>query len=412
MAPVAGLLAGLLLSTYYWTLHPLILLGLRRTNSTNNDTKTSSNISNIGDDPLPAYIIIPTFGSRYVLVEKVRFLNELFSSDKLFRNLIKKVIIVYSKPDKSILRDITEESAKHRDRYVIIIENKRSGKMSAILSALRLIDKNEEKDYVAIIVDDDLFFSTDEVFRVINLLSTNEKLGAISVAPLYQDGINLFYKVKRFIHKLEGEVCSPGAIYGDFLAIKRSALELDKLETNTLAEDYQLCLHLSSKGYDVLLLEGKVREGYPHALFGTISRTTRTVLGTFLEYKRHFRKLLNRMKCFYIYTSYTFSLLTIPIASLIALILLAQILYKTSTNPIYLVIGTSLLIAPFLVPNRRKIISMIKFILGINIGIVISYYNIIKAIFSKKIRLESIWKETKTYNQGPKAKESLAVVKA
>ncbi|WP_082398400.1 glycosyltransferase family 2 protein [Aeropyrum camini] len=157
--------------------------------------------------------------------------------------------------------------------------------------------------------DDDLFFNSAVIKEIINILSGDELLGVVSVAPEYNSAANIFYKLKRKIHSIEEKVCAPATIYGDLLAFKRDIISY--LHEDSLAEDLQLCLRAITEGFRVKIIVKKVHENYPKTMRGILSRTRRTITGTFIEYQKSIKDIFSKrgLVCAYIYSSYMVSLL-------------------------------------------------------------------------------------------------------
>ncbi len=93
------------------------------------------------------------------------------------------------------------------------------------------------------------------------------------------------------------------------MAFKRDIISY--LHEDSLAEDLQLCLRAITEGFRVKIIVKKVHENYPKTMRGILSRTRRTITGTFIEYQKSIKDIFSKrgLVCAYIYSSYMVSLL-------------------------------------------------------------------------------------------------------
>jgi cellulose synthase/poly-beta-1,6-N-acetylglucosamine synthase-like glycosyltransferase len=416
------ILLTLTLLSYYWTIHPLVLTiyYLAKSKTQRKSNKINRSIGKrISWKNVSVYIIIPTFGNREIIIEKIKHLNNLFNKDRVLSEIVSKVIIVYSKPDDKVLKNIIEIINEDcRSKYILVLENYRGGKAEAINTALKLIDGELEKNenYIVIISDDDLFFDATTVKEMLQTLNRDELLGIISVAPKYNSfAINLFYKLKRKVHSIEERICAPATIYGDLLAFKRGIITY--IDENSLAEDLQLCLKAVTEGFKAKIIIGNVHENYPQTLRGMISRTRRTIVGTFIEYQKFIKDIVNKRGffCAYIYSSYIVSLLLLSPLLLLFIISLGVSTYNISSLMLQtlicsdgIVIKTILLtiasmLASFTVyylyASHKAVflVNVIRFILALIIGGIASYVDILRLLIGhrKNIDFDKMWANAK-----------------
>jgi cellulose synthase/poly-beta-1,6-N-acetylglucosamine synthase-like glycosyltransferase len=350
-------------SAYYWLIHPLVLLALQKFIRTG-EPEYSPIYSE--EKCFKKILIIPTFGSRTAILSKVDNLEELLKSN-LFKE-IDHIYIVYSEPSPDVLRELEQKlsSSPLREKTYLIIEEERRGKAHAINHALKLAYEKYGKDLIAIVNDDDAFFTEKDLEKLLS--SFNNKVAVTCIYPSYQKGVlNIFYKYKRLIHKLEAKLCNP-VIGGELMAFRTDIITY--LRENSLAEDLQTSLLAQMKGHKVKLINGQVTENYPTTIFGIKNRTKRVVLGTIMEYITFFDSM--NKKCKYIYGAYTFSLISLPLLffSMIIFFLYGLFIICSFTSSIIL-----LLLFFFLLYFLR---NMINFAIGVLLGTIDAFVTVIK----------------------------------
>jgi cellulose synthase/poly-beta-1,6-N-acetylglucosamine synthase-like glycosyltransferase len=371
----------LVISAYYWVIHPIILLALlkfRRGGEAEN-TLTCS-----GEKRLKKILIIPTFGSRKAILSKLDNLAGLLKSN-MFKE-IDHIYIVYSEPSPDVLRELEQKlsGSPLREKTSLIIEEERRGKAHAINHALNLAYEKFGKDLIAIVNDDDAFFTEKDLEKLLS--SFNNKIAVACIYPSYQEGIlNIFYKYKRFIHNLEAKLCNP-VIGGELMAFRTDII--NHLDENSLSEDLQTSLTATVKGYLVKVVDGNVRESYPATITGIRNRTKRVVVGTILEYMRFDKSL--HFECKYIFGAYTLSLILLPLLFFSSVLLFILMLLKIGAPVVYVII----LSFAFLLFFLR---NAMKFVAGILLGTLDAVLTLIrkKGSLNLSSNIREIWQDDK-----------------
>jgi len=342
-------------------------------------------------------IVIPTFGKRAAIINKLKLIDKILEYREL-NKYIQKIYIVFSEPDDHILKKVyhVKDTMKNYKKIEIITERKRRGKAAAINLALRRITKDLGNRTIVIVNDDDAFFDAKTLQNIILTMIRDEQVAVASVFPKYQSKfLNILYGYKRLIHKLESMLCNPATIAGEMLAFKLDII--GSFYEETLSEDFQLGMICSSKNKRIALLEGNVVEPYPSTFHGLVSRTERTVLGTIMEVKRLLKKIEN-VKCKFIYVSYLYSLLSLPIStiSLILLIFISTYILLSQAASHIMFLSSLMLIVVLVIAIVKRIRNFVYrfllFILSINYGILKA---LIRVLMSNKMEVVAIWKETK-----------------
>lgn len=381
--------ALLLISLYYWLIHPIVLFFIVKFRSSK---KTEDDILIKPKNNLNWFhkiLVIPTFGSRRIIIEKIHHLNEIFNKGAKLD--LDRIYIVFSEPSNEVLKD-TEQTLNNsplRDKIELIIEEERKGKAHAINHAITLAKKSVSRGVmITIINDDDAFFAEGDIKNLISCFLSSNKVAAAAIYPFYNSKIlNLVYRYKRFIHKLESRICNP-VIGGELMAFRTDII--DHLEEYSFSEDFQVSLLAEMKGYRTMVLEGNVLERYPSKIAGIRSRTRRVVLGTFLELSRYLKHLC--WKCKYVYTTYALSLLLLPLSFVSLLIFILVIITVMKTFSVFSTITFIIFLFIILLTSR----SSIKFFLGISLGTLDALLLLIKKkYFSERIEMGQIWTESK-----------------
>ena len=370
------------ISAYYWLIHPIILLALLkfRRGGVAEHTHTYS-----GEKRLKKILIITTFGSRKAILSKLDNLAELLKSN-MFKE-IDHIYIVYSEPSPDVLRELEQKlsGSPLREKTSLIIEEERRGKAHAINHALNLAYETYGKDLIAIVNDDDAFFTEKDLEKLLSCFKN--KIAVACIYPSYQEGIlNIFYKYKRFIHNLEAKLCNP-VIGGELMAFRTDII--NHLDENSLSEDLQASLTATVKGYLVKVVDGSVRENYPATITGIRNRTKRVVVGTILEYMRFYKSL--RFECKYIFGAYTLSLILLPLLFFSSVLLFILMLLKIG-SPVVFVIILSFAFLLFFLRNAMK------FVAGILLGILDAVLTLIRKKDSLNLssNIREIWQDDKS----------------
>jgi len=352
----------------------------------------------------PIILVIPTFGKRRFVIEKISHFEQLFQ-DKRIADTIDKVYIVFSKPDPKVLNELSKilEGVSIRSKVTLLVEERRRGKAAAINLAIKSAETElSEKPRIVIVNDDDAYFSKDDILSLLESFK-DEDVCAACIYPKYHSNVlNALYSYKRFIHRLEARLCNPATIGGELMAF-RTIIELDE---HTLSEDLQTNIACTAKGYKVKLIQGNVTEKYPSTLRGIANRTERTILGTYIEYKR-FLKLRGKTStrvCKYIFSAYLTSLLTMPIALMVIPIQMILLIFVISE--LILSLSIQLILAMLLTfiiiltikKIRLKIIDISRLYFGLLYGslrALVKVVNLNRYNTSSIEFIVSLWNETK-----------------
>lgn len=379
-----------ILSAYYWLIHPLVVLVLQKFEKTKK-LESPNLSSNMNGSCFKKILIVPTFGSRSVIIDKLNLLEKLCTSKPLKE--VDHIYFIYSEPAPTVLKELEQKlsNSQLREKLSLIIEDKRLGKAHAINHVLTLAYNNYGRTILAIVNDDDAFFTENDLANLLSCFTLHSKVAVGCIYPVYQGGVlNLFYKYKRFIHSLESRLCNP-VIGGELMAFRTDII--DHLEEDSISEDLYASILAMVKGYKVKIMSGNVTEKYPKTISGIRYRTRRVVLGTIIEYLRFFKLL--EPKCKYIYGAYTSSLLFLPMLFLSSVFLLVLIILPfmnmlPNTIPMFLS-----LISIFLLYFLRNVIT---FIFGTFLGVLDVLMMISKSkIVSKPLNIKEAWRESK-YN--------------
>ena len=318
-------------------------------------------------------------------------------------DLIDKVYIVYSKPDIDILTQLVSLLSKLSiyNKVKLIIESSRRGKAAAINLALNQATKElGVKPKIVIINDDDAFFDKDSLLNILKSFKDKD-VCAVCIYPKYRSKLlNILYTFKRFIHKLEAQICNPATMAGELMAFRTDYI--DNLNDFSLTEDLQVNTICSAKGRKVMLASGYVEEKYPDTIKGIANRTERTIVGTFIEFKRY-RELLRiygnsaRKTCVYIFLSYLIGLVSMPLSLFLGFVLFVliflYILYLYNILSIFIII--ILLITIVYRKIRILVTELIYFYLGLVHGTINALLKIRRIKNRQLKQIEIIWTETK-----------------
>ena len=405
------LLALFLTSFYYWTLHPMVLLTWIVIGRTKRDKYSETVFHGSIDDLVsgigkPIILVIPTFGKRNFVIVKVKNLDKMLQ-DRLISSLVDRVYIVFSEPDPSVLDELRDVLAEIsiRGKVRLVVEDKRRGKAAAINLAMKKAEEEFcEKPRIVIVNDDDAFFDRSSFIMLLESFKDDDVCAACIYPRYHSNILNILYNYKRFIHRLEARLCNPATIGGELIAF-RTIVELDEY---TLSEDLQVGIVCTAKGYKVKLVPGTVVERYPSSLRGVASRAERTILGTYIEYKRYLELESKCCRaatkfCKYIFTAYLASLLAMPITLILIPVLIILValnaLESLGLSSLQIIATVSIMSALILTAKkiRSKIADMARFYLGLLYG---SLRAIIKIIgFTHCSRsteiIVSLWRETK-----------------
>ena len=375
------ILALWVISAYYWLIHPFVLLVLLKFRRTGEPENT---LTYTEENRFKKILIIPTFGSRKAILSKLDNLEKILKSN--FFKEIDHIYIVYSEPSQDVLKELEQRLSNSplREKISLITEEERRGKAHAINHALKLAYENYGKELIAIVNDDDAFFTEKDLEKLLSCF--NDKIAAACIYPNYQEGmLNIFYKYKRFIHNLEAKLCNP-VIGGELMAFRTDII--NRLEENSLSEDLQTSITANVKGYRVKVVDGNVRESYPETISGIRNRTKRVVLGTILEYMRFYKSL--NLECKYIYGAYTLSLILLPLLFFSVVTLFIFMLLEIRSPALYIIILSFVFLLYFLR-------DAMKFVTGVLLGILDAFLMHIKkkSLLNLFSNIKDIWLEDK-----------------
>ena len=304
-------------------------------------------------------VVIPTYNEEKSIVNKIN--NTL--SLKYPSELLEIIIIDDSSTDNTV-----QIIKKYFGGIVKIYQKKqRAGKADSINISLKII------------TSDLIFFTDADVNIEENSLKSmvrhfgDMSIGAVSgITHTITDkstnitiGENYFWNYENNLVEYESRIDSRIYITGSLFIIRNSILKKIKLPTNSLAEDFELCIKIKSLGYRILNEPQAIGlNRVPLNLHNELMQRKRTAIGTIQVLLRSWKYLFNN-RLGYFGLLFLFSHKLLPMISpfvLITLLILNVILFLQNSFFIPLVTFVLLIfiVVVILIAELLKILNVIK----------------------------------------------------
>ena len=149
--------------------------------------------------------------------------------------------------------DGTNDKLRSYDDVTVLFQPERQGKTAALNRAMHYIKKS-----IVVFTDANTMLNSDAIINIVKCFIKNKRVGCVAGEKRIADrgrnsastgGEGIYWKYESTLKRWDSELCTAVGAAGELFAIKRELFE--KLETDTLLDDFVMSMRIAAKGYKI-----------------------------------------------------------------------------------------------------------------------------------------------------------------
>ena len=231
-------------------------------------------------------VIIPTYNEAEFIQSK---LDNIYYQD--YPKSLVEVIVIDSASNDGTVKLVEEWGSEHRDINLRLIkEDKRRGKLFAILKALKHVSRESD---VIIFTDADAFWEPYAISKAVRYLS-DPTVGAVTASITYfEEGLeNVYRSYYNLIRIAESKTHATPVHNGPFLAVRTCLLRKFGFPDFPGSDDSSFGSYIAFLGYKAIQVDNiLVKEPVRGSTFRRKVRRAQHLIQNFFSTKRYAKKL-------------------------------------------------------------------------------------------------------------------------